>query len=138
MSARDILKQRREAATKSEEHNVGGAHLRCRGMLLGERNRVMTEAYRADGGANFTVLYPLVLGMCVTDAESGQIMWNPNTQEGRQAMDDELSNEDGDFLFKTCMRLSGMDAESVPGKGSAETRSSDSSSPSATAFLPAA
>lgn len=116
MSIREQLAARAARAVKSEDVTIGESTVvRMRGMMLGERNRVMTEAYDAKGKPDYTVLYPLVLGMCASDPASGRPVWNPNDLNDRTEISG-MVPADADALLNAALRLSGMDVGATPGK----------------------
>lgn len=109
MSTRDRMKKRARELVKREEIELPelGERVRVRGMMLGERSRVMEQGYKS-GEALPTKLFPLVIALCTEDIEGGEPMYNPNSAEDVAEIN-ALPGPDADRIVTAALRLSGMD-----------------------------
>lgn len=122
MSIRDQIRQKSAALVRSECVALPdmGVEIEVRGMMLGERNRVMGEGYDKDGRPVPSKLYPLLVALTCYDPSSGKQVWNPNVLEDRQEIE-AMPGPTVDEIVAVALRLSGMDkdAPKEPAPGSA-------------------
>lgn len=128
-SIRDKIVARTVQATTVVRIDEWDVDIQIRSLTLGERNGMLQSIKDAgDGEANLSIMYPEIIARTCYDPETGEKVFGPD--DG--AFINNLPADLMDKLATPAMELSGMTDKAVDkaGKGSSQTDSSESVSPS--------